>query len=168
MFGAWAFEKEEAWLNEMSKKGYQLTDVKFLKYIFEEKEEAHYIYRIQMLENNQTREDREDYIGFVEETGAEYVASYFNWVYFRKVYDDKGFELFSDIDSRIKHLNQNILILGLLGLINVINGFNILHRNLALNITAGLCLGVGALLLFASGRIYLRRHALEKDRAVHE
>ena len=34
-FWAWDFNKEEEWLNEMSEKGLQLTDVKAIRYKFE-------------------------------------------------------------------------------------------------------------------------------------
>ncbi|WP_442904154.1 DUF2812 domain-containing protein [Gordonibacter sp.] len=40
----------------------------------------------------------------MEDAGIEQVASLGRWIYFRKRTDGGAFELFSDIDSRIKHL----------------------------------------------------------------
>lgn len=46
----------------------------------------------------------QEYLRFMEDAGIEQVASLGRWVYFRKQTDGGAFELFSDIDSRIKHL----------------------------------------------------------------
>ena len=35
LFWAWEFDREEKWLNDMSAKGLQLTDVGFCRYVFE-------------------------------------------------------------------------------------------------------------------------------------
>ena len=74
-----------------------------------------------------------NYIRFMEETGAEQVASYLNWVYFRKKTAEGPFEIFSDIESQLKHyiLIKKLLVpFGILnlcvGILNVINcWFNI-------------------------------------------
>ena len=60
-----------------------------------------------------------DYLSFMEETGAEYVGRMLQWVYFRKKLTDGPFDLFSDIDSRIRHLERvgnPLLVLGLANL----------------------------------------------------
>ncbi|MEG1434816.1 MAG: DUF2812 domain-containing protein [Gordonibacter sp.] len=46
----------------------------------------------------------QEYLRFMEDAGIEQVASLGRWIYFRKRTDGGAFELFSDIDSRIKHL----------------------------------------------------------------
>lgn len=48
----------------------------------------------------------DDYNKFPEETGIEYIGFYGNWAYFSKKIADGEFELFSDIDSKVKHLKR--------------------------------------------------------------
>jgi hypothetical protein len=48
------------------------------------------------------------FIRFLEESGAEHVASYLRWAYFRKKAADGPFEIYSDTASRIKHLERII------------------------------------------------------------
>lgn len=104
LFWAWDFEKEEKWLNEMSAKGLALVDYSFCRYSFEPCEPGEYSFKIQLLEHNPNHPESEQYIRFMEETGAEQVASYLNWVYFRKKTAEGAFELFSDIESKMNHL----------------------------------------------------------------
>ncbi len=104
-FWAWESEKEEHWLNEMSAKGLALVDYCWCRYSFEECEPGEYSYKIQLLEHRPSHPESEQYIRFMEETGAEQVASYINWVYFRRKNSEGPFELFSDVESKIKHLS---------------------------------------------------------------
>ena len=54
--------------------------------------------------------ERVAYIKFLEENGVEYVASYMWWVFFRKKSSEGPFDIYSDIESRIKHYKRiNIL-----------------------------------------------------------
>ncbi len=99
----WNYEKEEKWLNSMSARGLALTDYCWIRYVFEESERGEYIYRIQLLEHWATHPESARYIDFVESTGAECVATYMRWVYFRKKAADGPFELYSDIPSMIRH-----------------------------------------------------------------
>lgn len=110
-FWAWESEKEEQWLNEMAAKGLALVDYSWCRYSFEECEPGEYTFGIQLLEHKPSHPESESYIRFIEETGAEQVASYMNWVYFRKKNDGSPMELFSDIDSKLR---QYILIKKLL------------------------------------------------------
>ena len=99
----WNYEKEEKWLNSMSAQGLALTDYSWMRYAFEETEPGEYIYRIQLLEHWARHPQSLKYIDFVESTGAECVATYMRWVYFRKKAADGPFELYSDIPSMIRH-----------------------------------------------------------------
>ena len=122
-FWAWEYEKEEHWLNEMAAKGLALVDYTFCRYSFEECEPGEYSFKIQLLEHRPSHPESEQYIRFMEETGAEQVASYLNWVYFRKKTSEGPFEIFSDIESKLKH---QILIKKLLlpfGILNLCVGF---------------------------------------------
>lgn len=110
----WEFEEEEKWLNEMAAKGLHLTDVGLCRYVFEEGEPGAYRHRLEMLEHWPNHPESRKYIEFMEETGAEYVGSLKNWVYFRKRREEGPFDLYSDIDSRIKHMTRIYKLLRLL------------------------------------------------------
>lgn len=45
----------------------------------------------------------EDFLNFMEETGAEYISRRGRWIYFRKDIKYGEFDIFSDIDSKIDH-----------------------------------------------------------------
>lgn len=115
---AWEYEKEEKWLNEMAAKGLALVDYTFCRYSFEECEPGEYSFKIQLLEHRPSHPESEQYIRFMEETGAEQVASYMNWVYFRRKTAEGAFEIFSDIESKLKH---HILVKKLLVPFGVLN-----------------------------------------------
>jgi hypothetical protein len=102
----WNYEKEENWLNEMSSKGMALTGYSWCRYVFEECKRDEYTYRIELLKNSPRHPESIAYIHFLEETGIEHIASYINWVYFRKKTEDGPFDLYSDIDSKIKHYKR--------------------------------------------------------------
>ncbi len=97
------YEKEERWLNGLSAKGLALVDYCWIRYVFEDSQPGEYIYRIQLLENLASHPESRKYIAFAESTGAECIATYLRWVYFRKRAADGPFELHSDIGSKIRH-----------------------------------------------------------------
>jgi hypothetical protein len=99
------YEKEEKWLNEMAAKGMSLYSFFFGKYTFEETEPGKYIYQIELLENFPTSPESVAYLRFLEDTGVVCVASVFRWVYLRKEAASGPFELYTDIDSKIKRLS---------------------------------------------------------------
>lgn len=113
-FFAWDFEKEEKWLNEMSAKGLQLVSVGFCKYVFEKGMQGEYTYKLEFLENLPSNYQSTSYIDFLKETGIEYIGSVFRWVYFRKKATSGKFEIYSDIESRIKHYKRIMALLAVL------------------------------------------------------
>ena len=130
-FWVWDFDKEEQWLNEMAAQGLALVSVGFCRYDFEECAPGAYQVRLELLENHLNHAESQQYIRFLEETGAEQVGNYFRWVYFRKKTADGSFDLYSDNESRIRHLKRIIaLILPIslaniaIGLTNVGNSFS--------------------------------------------
>ena len=116
------YEKEEKWLNSLSAKGLQLVHYSFPRYVFDEGEPGEYIYRIQLLENLPTHAESQAYIRFLEDLGVEMVGSYVRWAYFRKKAADGPFELYSDLESRIRHYSQICLMIGVVGGINLVVG----------------------------------------------
>lgn len=155
----WDFEKEEEWLNEMARNGWVLDGVGFCSYRFRRCQPEEYIVRLEM------HSPDEAYLRFMEDTGAEYVGRMTKWIYFRKKSEEGPFDLFSDIDSRVAHLDRigkMLLVVGLLNLgIGVINSLNASHLGW-LNL---LC---STLLMYALGRIHGKKEALERDRLLHE
>ena len=140
-FWVWEFEKEENWLNEMALNGWVLESVGFCSYHFIKCEPGEYSVRLEMHPYD------EAYVQFMQDTGAEYVGRMMMWVYFRKKTADGKFDLFSDIDSRISHLDKIGKMLTILG------GMNLL---------------CATLLMYALGRIHGKKEALEKERLLHE
>lgn len=102
----WDFEKEEAWLNEMSARGMAFTDYSWCRYVFQDSQEQQYIYRIELLENLPTHPESVAYLRFLEENGVEFVSSYLRWVYLRKPASEGAFDLYTDFDSKIKHYQR--------------------------------------------------------------
>ena len=158
-FWVWEFEKEEEWLQEMAMNGWVLDGVGWCTYHFVKCEPGEYSVRLEMHAAD------DDYIRFMEDTGAEFVGRVIQWVYFRKKTEEGPFDLFSDIDSRIAHLDKigkSLLLIGmanlLIGLVNVFNPSRLGWINL-------LC---ATLLMYGLGRIHGKKEALEKERQLHE
>lgn len=147
LFWAWEFEKEEKWLNEMAAKGLHLTDIGFCRYTFEEGTPGEYQYRLELLDHFPNHPESVQYIRFMEETGAEQIGSLMRWVYFRKRAETGSFELFSDIDSRIKHLQRvNCLMIPLL-VMELAVGADNLALGISLSSSVNLGCAVPSLLL---------------------
>lgn len=159
LFWVWEFEKEERWLNEMAMNGWALCYVGFLRYTFEKSEPGEYVIRLEM------RGQDLEYISFMSETGASYIGRVFQWIYFRKKADEGSFDIFSDIDSRIQHLNRIGKMLSAIGLGNIAIGmanvFTPSHIGF-INLLAAI------LLMYALGRIHGKKESLDRDRQVHE
>lgn len=178
----WDYEKEEKWLNEMSSKGMALTDYSWCRYVFEDTQKHEYNYRIELLENMPHHPESIAYIRFLEESGVECVASYMRWLYLRKKTSDGPFDLYTDIDSRIKHYKRiytlwNTLMfaefaIGLsnlsIGLINLKIGEKPVDFS-SVNLIMGLCLIPLGLLFLKLGMPVRRKiKKLEKERTIRE
>jgi hypothetical protein len=183
LFLVWQHEEEERWLNEMSAKGLQLRDVGLCKYKFEEGLPGEYVYRIEYLEDAPKTALGAQYVSFVEDTGAEYVDSWQKWAYFRKKADTGGFDLFSDIESRIKHFDRILALTGVVSAVNLINAglqfvlFVLLKDReggtiggkVSPNLITGIvCAVVCALLGVGFLRLYQKRRKLKKEKLLRE
>jgi hypothetical protein len=126
-FFAWNYEKEEKWLNEMSAKGLKLVSVGYCKYVFEEGVKDEYAYKMEYLPGS-SQGKRSSYIQFLEETGIEYIGSILDWAYFRKKAADGVFEIYSDIDSEIKHKKRVLSFLLTVTPVELIAFFSSLDR----------------------------------------
>ena len=156
----WNYEKEEAWLNEMAQSGWLLDKVGFCKYEFVACEPASYAVRLQMLEKN------ESYVSFMEETGAKYIGRVSQWVYFSKSLEEGPFNLFSDNDSRITHLEKISKLFWGIGLANLCIGIaNSLNPVLHIG-WINLLLACG--LMYGLGRLHGQIDLLKKNREIME
>lgn len=158
-YWVWDFDKEDDWLNDMALNGWVLDSVSFCTYRFVRCEPGEYSVHTEMHPAD------EAYVDFMRETGAEYVGRMMLWMYFRKKTADGPFDLFSDIDSRIGHLDKigrMLSIVGganlLIGLVNTVNPGRFGWVNL-------LC---ATFLMYALGRIHGKKEALERERMLHE
>ena len=158
-FWVWSFEKEEDWLNEMALNGWVLESVGWCTYHFMRCQPGEYSIRLEMHPYD------EAYLSFMEETGAEYVGRMIMWIYFRKKTKDGAFDLFSDIDSRIRHLDKIGKMLAIIGAANLVIGIANIFSPARLG---WINLLVATLLMYALGRIHGKKEALEKERLLHE
>lgn len=151
----WDFKKEELWLNEMAQEGWVLERASFCTYTFVRCEPGEYVIRLEMNENK-------GYRSFVESLDAECVGDLLGWLYFRRKAELGPFELFSDIDSRIAHLDRIGKTLWILCLSNIAIGFSSIYWFSSINL---LC---AALLAYGLGRFHGMKAMLEDERALHE
>ncbi len=175
-FWVWSFDKEEKWLNEMAAKGLVLSSVGFCKYVFEDSLPDAYNVRLELLENAPTHPESEKYIHFFEETGAEHVGSVMRWAYFRKKTSDGAFDLFSDIPSRIKHLNRILALLLPITLFNTAIGIHNVLMFFArtagnfnnFNAIGFVNLALSALITIGIVKLSAKRKRLKKEQQIFE
>ena len=89
------------------------------------------------------------------------------WVYFRKKTSEGPFDLLSDIDSKLNHLQRIGTMLAMIGganlVIGVLNSINNTSAHLGwINIVCA------TLLMYGLGRIHGKKEALERERLLHE
>ena len=162
-FWVWDFEKEERWLNEMAANGWTLAEVGYCRYTFERTERNEYTVRLEMHPYD------EDYVNFMEQTGAEYIGRVLQWIYFRKKSELGRFDIFSDLDSRISHLSKIHKMILMLGLANLIIGIaNLLSSRSINSAVAVFNLLVATLLMYGVGRMRGKIEYLENERQLRE
>lgn len=171
----WNYEKEERWLNEMAAKGLALTNYSWCKYVFENTPKGEYIYRIVLLDNTITHPESQKYIEFIEETGAEFVSSYMRWVYFRKKATDGAFDIYSDIDSKIKHYKKiNVLWNTLVGIefsvaaVNLSIGLSDVGDNIVNTVLGSLLFALGCFFIAIGAPIRKKIRRLKKEKEIRE
>ena len=162
-FWVWDFDKEEEWLENMARNGWVLDGVGFCTYHFIKTEPGEYSVRLQYLP---IAEENTDYINLLEESGAERVGRMVQWVYYRKKTADGPFQLFSDLDSRITHLDKIAKLMLIVAVANLLIGVVNSHNP---SISLGwINLLVASLVTYGIGRIHGKKEALEKERQFRE
>ena len=172
-FWVWQFDDEEKWLNQMAKDGYELVDVGFGRYTFDDCEKGEYSYKLELMDHFPTSEKSQDYISFIEETGAVYVGNVSRWGYFKKKTEEGTFDLFSDYDSRIKHINKMLTLLIILFCAN----FTIACGNMSTYIVSKahisiFSVGLGVALCLSIGigmfRVFSKKKKLKVESKLYE
>lgn len=167
-FWVWEFEKEEAWLADMAAQGWALEAVRFGTYRFVACKPGQYAVRLELLDNL-PRFGGADYTDFLESTGAKYLGNIFRWAYFRKDVTDGPFELFSDLPSRIRHLDRMVSLVLPLTLLNALMALlNLTRPFTPSRIIGGLCMALSVLLLYGVGRIVRMRRRLRREQLLRE
>jgi len=173
LFWLWSFDKEEKWLNEMAAKGLVLVSVGLLRYEFENCVPGEYNIRMEMLKNSVNNPESQNYIHFLEDTGIEHVGTLLRWVYFRKKSNTAPFDLFSDIDSRISHINRMLVIPAIFGILNIINAVNMTRQYIRYDMEIALTIAilvwlVSFLMVYGFIRLLIKRNKLVRERMLHE
>lgn len=112
-FWAWQDEKEEAWLREMSGKGYHLASVGLpCIYTFDIGERRDYIYRLDY--QPYTKKDMNDYLQLFRDAGWEHLGAMASWQYFRKeAVEGETSEIYTDVESKAEKYKRLLFYLGI-------------------------------------------------------
>ena len=107
LFWIWQLAKEEAWINEMADHGYGLVSAGRITFEFEDIEAGRYRYKELFMKGSFSSDKTRKFLKFMEEMGAANVGhvSYPGHavIYLRYENTNEGFELYSDLDSRIEY-----------------------------------------------------------------
>jgi hypothetical protein len=128
LFWPWQDEKEEAWLEKMSREGWHLHAVKLLcTYTFVMGEPAPYVYRLDYYRGEKSTFP--EYLQIFQDAGWEYLGELSNWRYWRKrkVNGDSP-EIFSDRQSKIKKYQRLLGVLAFFLIFLVLMGINLVQR----------------------------------------
>ncbi len=172
-FWGWNFDREEEWLNHMAAQGLALVAVGFCRYTFEECLPGEYAVRLELMEQLPESAEGQQYLRFIEETGAEYLGAIARWAYFRKRTERGGFDLFSDLDSRLAHLKRILVLFIPFIFLNLWpacwNLSLFLQNRFWLSLFCSVLGAVMvALLTYGFFRIWRKRRRLLQERSLHE
>ncbi|WP_273320897.1 DUF2812 domain-containing protein [Vallitalea guaymasensis] len=166
------YEKEEKWLNEMESKGYHFLRYCLLFYIFTIGEPNTYTYRIELLENMTSNHESRNYLDFLADTDIENVASWGRWVYLRKEKDKGPFELFTDLDSKLKHFKRVFYFYFALSPLLIGTSINFINMALDggafLKIVSGLYVMLIIFVIIHGVKTYLKMNSIQKHMNLHE
>lgn len=153
------YEKEEAFLNEMARAGWNLTAVGFCRYIFRRGNEGEFIYKLDMVERSESDEVKESYFNFLSECGIRVVGEFKDWIYLQKPASEGPFDMKNDTYAKLRHVNKvysfslrtvcNLLRL-FAGIMVILIFLQLLSNNVSLSeFCSGVMLGVGVSSLIA-------------------
>lgn len=100
------YEKEEAFLNEMARAGWNLSAVGFCRYIFRRGTPGEYIYKLDMVERSESDEVKESYFNFLTDCGIRVVGEFKDWIYLQKRAADGPFDTKNDTYAKLRQVNK--------------------------------------------------------------
>ena len=100
------YEKEEAFLNEMARAGWNLTAVGFCRYIFRRGNAGEYIYKLDMVERGDSDQVKESYFNFLTDCGIRVVGEFKDWIYLQKRAADGPFDMKNDTYAKLRQVNK--------------------------------------------------------------
>ncbi|QHW32035.1 DUF2812 domain-containing protein [Paenibacillus rhizovicinus] len=131
---SWEHEKEERWINDLSRQGLHLTGAGAISSKFERDESVRYTYRIDHQPGLGKGEKWNDYVALYRDAGWEYAGkSGAVWFYFRRPWSpDESPQLYTDRDSIVAYYNRIRRLMVAMFFVNLIilclNGINLVPR----------------------------------------
>ena len=113
-FWPWQDNKEEAWLEQMSKQGMHLKRADlFAQYEFIQGQPQDYTYRLDFQDSLKPK-NKDAYIRLFTDSGWEHLCQMGGWQYFRKlVQTGESSEIYTDTESKIQKYNRFMTWFGL-------------------------------------------------------
>lgn len=151
IYYVWEWEKEEQWLNSMSREGWQLIDARLGRFRFESGEPGEYAYRLELLDKGIRSEESTSYLNFLKETGVEMVGKCKNWIYLRSKTSETNFIPSNRTLNSLSHLlkiqdilnkirNSTIIMIAIA--ITALLVLELLDRSRTVDFFRGFCTGI--------------------------
>ncbi len=99
------FEREERWLNGMSRRGWHFVSTNGLVYRFEQGRPGEYVYKIDLPDEGDAAHVA-DYERFLAECGVEVVAHFKDWVYLRRPASEGPIETSDNTRAQLSLINR--------------------------------------------------------------
>ncbi|MFC1861751.1 DUF2812 domain-containing protein [Chloroflexota bacterium] len=119
-FWPWQDEQEEAWLRQMSQKGWHLFSLGLpCIYKFRAGEPRNYVYRLDY--QKLPKKDKQEYQQLFRDAGWEYIGEVSSWQqYFRKeAKEGEAPEIFTDVESKVAMYKKVLAFLAFLVVIEI-------------------------------------------------
>jgi hypothetical protein len=100
------YEREQKWLNAMSRSGWNFVRTNGFIYTFEKGTPGEYIYKIDLPNDSMTDVEVDAYYKFMEECGIEVVSSFKFWHYLRKKSTDGPFDTANNTMGQLLMVNK--------------------------------------------------------------
>jgi hypothetical protein len=143
------YEREQKWLNAMSRSGWNFVRTNGFIYTFEKGTPGEYIYKIDLPNDSMTDVEVDAYYKFMEECGIEVVSSFKFWHYLRKKSADGPFDTANNTMGQLLMVNKAYgMATKMLCIVIAIFAIVILALNIALSFVNGVAAE------FMSGMVY--------------
>ena len=99
------FDKEEQWLNEMSRKGWAFWHTNGMIYRFKQCEPGEYIYQIDF-DEKKSKEGVDDYVVFRCSCGDQFIHQWKNKIYWKREFASGPFEGEDNVAAKLRLTNK--------------------------------------------------------------